>query len=187
MRPVPGAFRLWGAAWGDALATPFAAGLVRPSDVHDLDGQVAGRAEHMVGHRGPVQQACQTPPVARPDHELAGARLAGRLEQSRGGVAGPDFKQGPAQFAKQPAVLLEPLGRRLVEKVQRADVHRLEPGVGKPGEVCGVADEPLVGGRPLQPDHDDRGLNHFSDAVGGGVRRDRVGNGVIEPQPRELP
>ena len=125
--------------------------------------------------------------MARPDHELAGAALASGLEQPRGGVAGPDFKQGPAQFAKQPAVLLEPLRRRLVEKVQRADVHRLEPGVGKPGEATGVADEPLVGGRPLQPDHDDRGLNHFSDAVGGGVRRYRVGNGVIEPQPRELP
>jgi len=64
MRPVPGGFGLWGAAWGDVLATPFAAGLVRPSDVHDLDGQVAGRAEHLFRHRGPVQQARQAPPVA---------------------------------------------------------------------------------------------------------------------------
>jgi hypothetical protein len=124
--------------------------------------------------------------VACPDHELAGAGVASGLDQSRGGVAGPDFKQGPAEFAEQLAILLEPLRRR-VEVVQRADVHRLESGVGKPGEVGGVADEPLVGGRPLQPDHDDRGPNHLPDVVGGGVRRDGVGNGVIEPQPRELP
>jgi SAM-dependent methyltransferase len=169
------------------LATPIAAGLVRLSDVHDLDRKVAGRAEHLVRHGGPVQQARPVRPAARPEHELAGAGFAGGLDQSGSGVVGPDFTQGPAQFAEQPAVLLEPLCGRLVEEVQRADVHGHQPGVGKPGEAGGVADEPLVGGRPLKPDHDDRGLNLFPDAVGGGVRRDGVGNGVIEPQLRQLP
>lgn len=40
---------------------------------------------------------------------------------------------------------------------QRADVHRLEPGVGKPGEVGGVADKPLIsarsGARVVRPPH----------------------------------
>ena len=30
--------------------------LTRPPDVHDLDGQVAGRTEHLVRHRRPAQQ-----------------------------------------------------------------------------------------------------------------------------------
>ena len=33
---------------------PLVAGLVRPPDIHDLDGQVASRAEHLVRHCGPV-------------------------------------------------------------------------------------------------------------------------------------
>ncbi len=37
-------------------AVPLVAGLVRPPDVHDLDGQVASRAEDLVRHRGGVQQ-----------------------------------------------------------------------------------------------------------------------------------
>jgi hypothetical protein len=57
LRLLPGGFRVWGAIWADVLAPPFAAGLVRPPDVDDLDRQVAGRAEHLFGHRGPVQQA----------------------------------------------------------------------------------------------------------------------------------
>src|ERR1700734_4051207 len=86
-------------------------------------------------------------PAARGTCSVTVDPVSRRDKRPRGGVAGPDFKQGPAQFGKQPAVLLEPLRRR-VEVVQRADVHRLEPGVGKPGEVGGVADKPLVGGRP---------------------------------------
>jgi hypothetical protein len=126
-------------------------------------------------------------PAARPDHELAGAGFAGGPDQPGRGVGAPDFKQGPAQFAQQPAVLFEPLRRRLVEEVDRPDIDRLEAGAGQPGEAGGVADEPLVGGRPVQSDHDDRRLNRFPDAVGGGVGRDGVRNGVIEPQLRELP
>ena len=34
-------------------AMPLVAGLVWPPNVHDLDGQVADRAEHLVRHRGP--------------------------------------------------------------------------------------------------------------------------------------
>ena len=95
--------------------------------------------------------------------------------------------QSPAQFAEQPAVLLQPRLRRLVEVVDRPDVHPLEPGIGQPGEMGGVADEPFVGGRPLQADHDDRGLHRLADAVGGEERRDRIGNRVIEPELREFP
>jgi hypothetical protein len=36
---------------------PLVAGLVRPADVHNLDGQVAGRSEHLIRHGGPAQQA----------------------------------------------------------------------------------------------------------------------------------
>ena len=85
---------------------PLAAGLVRLSDVHDLDGQVAGPAEHLVRHRGLVHQARPARPAMRPDHELASAGLARGPDQPGSDVAGADLKQSPAQFAKQLAVLL---------------------------------------------------------------------------------
>ena len=91
------------------------AGLVRPSNVHDLDGQVASRAEHLVGHRGPVQQARPVRPAIRRDYELASAGLACGPDQPGSNVAGPDLEQSPAQFAKQLAVLPEPRRRRLVK------------------------------------------------------------------------
>ena len=42
---------------GGVMGPPFVAALVRLSDVHHLDGQVASLAEHLVRHAGPVQQA----------------------------------------------------------------------------------------------------------------------------------
>jgi hypothetical protein len=66
-------------------------------------------------------------------------------------------------------------------------VHPLEPGIGEPGEVGGVADQPLVGGRAWQADHDDRGPDRPADAVGGGERRDGIGYRVIEPELGQLP
>src|SRR4029077_4801146 len=98
----------------------------------------------------------------RPDHELACAGLARRPDQSGSNVAGPDLEEGPAQFAEQLAVLLEPRRRHPVEVVERPDVPSLEPWVGQLSEVGGVADEPLVGGRALQPGHYDRGLNRLA-------------------------
>jgi hypothetical protein len=62
----------------------------------------------------------------------------------------------------------------------------LEPGIGQPGETGGVPDEPFVGGRPLQADHDDRGVHRPADAAGGQEGRDGVGNAVIEPELREF-
>ena len=37
-------------------AVPFVAGLVRPPDVHDLDGEVTSLTEHLVRQCGPVEQ-----------------------------------------------------------------------------------------------------------------------------------
>src|SRR5258708_17700749 len=71
------------------LAAPLVAALLRPPHVHNLDGQVASRAEHPLPHRPPVQQ---TPPVraaARPDHGLAGAGLASGLDQRPSSPPGP--------------------------------------------------------------------------------------------------
>src|ERR1700729_417653 len=96
-------------------ASPLVAGLVRPPDVHDLDGQVASGAEHLVRERGPGQQARPARAAARPDHELAGSGLAGGPDQPGSRVVGPDLPQGPAQFPEQPAVLLQPAVRWLVE------------------------------------------------------------------------
>ena len=125
------------------------AGCVRAPDVHDVDGQVAGRAEHLVCHRGPVQQARPARPALRPDHELASVGLACGLDQPGSNVAGPDLKERPAQLVQQLAILLELGRRRLVEVVDRPDVHPVKPGIGQPGEVGGLADEPLVDGRPF--------------------------------------
>jgi adenylate kinase family enzyme len=106
-------------------AAPLVAGLVRAPDVHDLDGQVAGGAEHLIRDRGPGQQARPARAAARPDHELTGSRLAGGPDQPGSRVAGPDLAQGAAQFAEQLAVLGQPGLRWLVEVVDRPDVHPL--------------------------------------------------------------
>ena len=50
------------------------------------------------------------------------------------------------QLTEQPAVLLQPGLRRLVEVVDVADVYGLEPGRRQAGEMGSVADEPFVGG-----------------------------------------
>jgi hypothetical protein len=84
--------------------------------------------------------------AARPDHELAGTGPAGGPDQAGSRVAGPDHTQRPAQFAEQLAVLLQLGPRRLVEIVDRRDVHPFEPGTGEPGEISGITDEPFVGG-----------------------------------------
>ena len=82
-------------------------------------------------------------------------------------------------LAELPTVLLQPGVRRPAEVVDVPDVHALEPGIGQPGQLGGVADEPFVGGGPLQADHDDRGRHGFTETAGGQERRDRIGNGVI--------
>ncbi len=104
-------------------ATLLAAGLARPPDVHDLDGEVPSRAKHLVRHGGPVQQAGPARAAGRPDHQLAGAGLVCGPDQSRSGVAGPDLGQSPVQVAKQPTVLLQPRSGWLVEVVDGPDVH----------------------------------------------------------------
>jgi hypothetical protein len=165
---------------------PLVAGLVRPTHVHDLDGQVASRAENLVRHCRAIQQARPAGAAARSDHQLAGAGLACRPDQPGGNVAGPDLRQRPVHLAEQPAVLLQPGLRRSAEVVEISDVYPLEPGIRQPGQLGGVADEPFVGGRSLQADHDDRGLHRLADIAGGKERRDRIGNGVIQPQLGEL-
>src|SRR5271169_1259268 len=91
------------AASGSALlpgvmswAAPLVAGLVRLPDVHDLDGQVAGRAEYLVRHRRRAQQTRPARATARPDHELAGSGLPGCPDQPGSRVVGPDLAQSPA-------------------------------------------------------------------------------------------
>ena len=84
-----------------SLAAPLLAGLVRPPDIHDLDGQVASSAEHLVRYREPGQQTRPARASARPDHELAGPGLTGRPDQPGSRVVGPDLAQGPAQLAEQ--------------------------------------------------------------------------------------
>src|SRR5271170_4644586 len=122
-------------------ASPLVAGLVRLPDVHDLDGQVASRAEYLVRHRRSVQQTRPARATARPDHELTGSGLAGGPDQPGSRVAGPDLEQRPAQFAEQPTVLLQ-LGLGWpVQIVDGPDVYPLEPGIGQPGEMGGVRDE----------------------------------------------
>jgi hypothetical protein len=90
------------------------------------------------------------------------------------------------QLAEQPAVLLQPGRRRPPEVVDVPDVHPAEPGVGQPGQLGGVADQPFVAGGPVQADHDDRGLHGLTDTAGGQERLGRIGNGVIQPQPGEF-
>src|ERR1700692_3500084 len=58
------------------------------------------------------------------------------------GASAPTSSKAPPKSARRPAVFDKPLRRRLVEEVDRADVHRLEAGVGQPGQAGSVADEP---------------------------------------------
>ena len=78
-----------------SAGTPLVAGLAGPPDVHDLDGQLVSRAERLVRHCGPFEQAGEVRVAARSDHELGGAGLAGGPDQAGIRVAGPDYAQRP--------------------------------------------------------------------------------------------
>jgi hypothetical protein len=86
------------------------------------------------------------------------------------------------QLSKQSAVLAESSTRRPVKVVDRPNVHSFESGTGQLGEVACVADEPLVGRRPFETDHDDGAFRTLNDIVRGQKSRRRIGNCVIEPE-----
>jgi hypothetical protein len=67
-------------------------------------------------------------------------------DQSGANVVGPDLEECSVQPGQYSAVVVELSARRPVEVVGRSDVHPLEFGIGKFGEIGGVADEPLVDG-----------------------------------------
>ena len=66
------------------------------------------------------------------------------------------------------------------------DVDALERGVAQPGEIGGVTDQPLIGGGPVECDHDDPRFAALSEAVGEAVRLGRIGHRVVKPELREL-
>ena len=133
-------------------AGPLVAGLVRPSDVHDLDGQAASRAEHLVRHRGLVQQARPARPAMRPGRPgpggprgRAGRRWSSLVPFGRGCQSAPPGHRASASAREDLNRVVPCPGRAAWQRCQSRrypleTTHASGPGL--PGA------EPAAAGRP---------------------------------------
>jgi hypothetical protein len=114
--------------------------------------------------------------TARPDHQPRGANFACGPHQSGRNVVGPDLVESPVQLSEQSAILIESSAGRPVKVVDGQDVDPVESGIGQLGEMGVLANEPFVGGQPLEANQENRRLARLADAVSGQERRGWIGN-----------